>query len=352
METASTRKSGSLNKIVKWVGGIIALVAMIAWTGGFLHSKVEAGKLDVKPGIDLPKDAEIFKVKVKDIAPRIDVVGTAASEEKVHLSARLGAYIKDVFASAGDVVTKGQSLITLDDREIREQMAAAQVQLKQAKTEYKRTRKLFEKKATTEQALTAAESMYNAAQTQVERIKVMLTYAVIKSPIDGIVTDRRAEKGDLANPGQILLRVYDPQNMRLEVPVPVRLIEKLTLGQVVNIKLDRPDRPFTGKVTEIVSEIDPRSRTQFVKVHIDQAKGEVLPGTFGRIWVLEDTHPAMLVPQSSVYMIGQLEMVQVVENQRVLRKLVKTGAVYGDKIEVLSGVKDNDTILVKPVKEG
>jgi RND family efflux transporter MFP subunit len=199
--------------------------------------------------------------------------------------------------------------------------------------------------------MTAAESSFNAAKTQVAEIEVMLTYTTIKAPINGVVTDRRVERGDLANPGQVLLSVYDPQNMRIEVPVPVRLIEKLALNQTVDISLDRPSRPFKGRVSEIVSAIDPLSRTQEVKVHIDNKKGDILPGTFGRVWVYEDPYPAVMIPASAVVLSGQLEMVHLVKGERVVRQMVKTGPAFGKKVEILSGLSQGDIILVSPLKE-
>ena len=338
-------------RFLKWPVAIAGMAFLIAWTGGMFHAKTAAGKLDVEIGEPLPENAETYTVSVAPVAPRIDVVGTVASEESVHLSARISAYVSSIFASAGQSVQKGQVLIDLDSREMQEKLAAANIQLKQSRTEYNRTLSLYKQKAATEQSLTAAESMYKAAQSQVAEINVMLTYARIKSPIDGIVTDRRVEKGDLANPGQILLSVYDPLNMRLEVPVPVRLIEKLALGQVVDISLDRPNRPFKGRVSEIVSAVDPLSRTQEIKVHIDNKKGDILPGTFGRIWVLDDAHPAVLVPASAVILSGQLEMVHLVQDKRVIRRMVKSGASFGKKIEILSGLSQGDVILVSPLKE-
>ena len=285
-------------------------------------------------------------------APRIQVVGTAASEERINLSARIPAAVKEVFVSAGTGVKKGQVLITLDDREIREQLSAAEAGFRQAQTEYERAKQLFENKATTDQALTAAESMFQSARAQVERVKVMLTYAQIVSPIDGIVADRRIEAGDLANPGQVLLSVYDPQRMRLEAPVPVRLIEKIALNQELEATLERPARTYKAVVTEIVGEVDPLSRTQTVKAHLVDAGGEVLPGTFGRLWVEDDAERSVRVPASAVYRVGQLEMVQVVAGDRALRRLVKAGSRVGDQVEVLSGLQAGDRVLVHPGQEG
>jgi len=260
--------------------------------------------------------------------------------------------VSKVNVGTGAKVAKGQALIELDSREIQEKLTAARINLKQSKTEYDRTLNLFKKNAATEQALTAAEHRYSSAQSQVAEIKVMQTYTTIKSPIDGIVTERQIEAGDLANPGQVLLTVYDPRNMRLEVPVPVRLIEKLSLNQTVDITLDRPTRPFKGKVSEIVGEIDPSSRTQKVKIRIDNKKGDILPGTFGRVWVRENPRKAVVIPAGAVTMVGQLEMVNVVQNDRVLRRMVKTGPSYGKLVEILSGLSAGEVILVSQLGEG
>ena len=344
-------KGSRLIRFLKWPVSIVGLVLMIAWTGGVFHVKTAAGKLEVEFGKPLPENAGTYTVKIEPVAAKIDVVGTVASEESVHLSARISAYVSNIFVSAGQSVKKGQVLIELDSREIREKLALANIQLKQSRTEYKRTLSLYKQKAATEQSLTAAESMYNAAQSRVAETEVMLTYTRIQSPINGIITDRRVEKGDLANPGHTLLSVYDSLNMRMEVPVPVRLIEKLALGQTVEISLDRPTRPFNGRVSEIVSAVDPLSRTQEVKVHIHNKKGDILPGTFGRVWVFEDPYPAVLVPASAIVLSGQLEMVHLVQDNQVVRRMVKSGPSFGKKIEILSGLAQGDVILIFPLKE-
>ncbi|MBN1268147.1 MAG: efflux RND transporter periplasmic adaptor subunit [Kiritimatiellae bacterium] len=334
------------------IAGIIGLVVVIMWTGGACGERVGPGRVEREAGIAVPADAPTCTVKSEEVAPRIDVIGTLASELKIHLSARISAYVKEVFVSAGSRVKAGQPLVTLDSREIQEQLAAAEAQLKQAETEFNRTRQLLEKNATTEQALTAAETLFNSARAQVEQVRVMVTYTAITSPIDGIVTHRRIEAGDLANHGQVLLSVYDPARMRLEAPVPMRLVERLELDQDVEVELDRPAGTYRGRVAEIVSEVDPLSRTQLVKVRLEELPGGALPGTFGRLWVEEAPRPALLVPRTAVYRVGQLEVVQLVRDGRAHRRLVRTGAAHGDRVEILSGLQAGDVVLVNPGMEG
>ena len=303
-------------------------------------------------GAPAPAGAATIAVKTEPIASRVEIIGTVGSERIIHLSARLSAYVKEINVSAGSVVTQGQTLVVLDDRDLRDQLAAVEAQRRQAEKEYQRAQQLFQEKATTEQALTSAENAFHAAQAQSDSVRVMLSYTVIKAPMNGVVTDRHIEAGDLANPGQVLLTMYDPQRMRLEAPVPVRLISKLPLGQAVNVKLEHPDRNLRGTVTEIVSEIDALSRTRKVKIGLADTNGEIFPGTFGRLFVEETPHPALLLPASAIQHVGQLEIAQVVENGRVLRRLVKTGSAYDGRVEILSGLKDGEVVLVTPAVGG
>ncbi len=350
MTEEETNRTDRKKLAFKTAMGIAGLVFLITWSGGLFKDKLPAGEVEAQTGIPVTKGAKTFEVKTVEVAPRIDLVGTVASGEKILLSSRISAYVKKVYVSAGDTVREGQVLVRLDNRELKEQLAAAEARLEQARTEYKRTQKLIQAEAATDQALITAKSAYEATRARVKQIKVMLTFTEIKSPINGKVTDRRIEVGDLANPGHVLLGVFAPYNMRIEVPVPVRLVEKLKLGQVVEVQLDRPSRPLKGKVTEVVGEIDPMSRTQLMKVHLETTNTEVLPGTFGRVWILDYPQPSILVPASAVYRIGQLEMVQVVRENRAIRRLVKTGPRYDEMVEILSGLSDHDMILVEPIK--
>lgn len=301
--------------------------------------------VQVERGVPVSAGVATITVKSEPVAPRIEIIGTVGSERIIHLSARLNAYVKEINVAAGSVVTQDQTLVVLDDRDLRDQFAGVEAQRRQAEKEFQRAQQLYSEKATTEQALTSAENAFHAAQAQSDALRVMLSYAVIKAPMAGVVTDRRIEAGDLASPGQVLLALFDPQRMRLEAPVPARLIEKLPLNAKVDVKLEHPDISLRGTVAEIVSEVDALSRTRKVKIQLDGAKGDVLPGTFGRLAVEETPRPTVLLPPAAILHLGQLEMAQVVENGRVLRRLVKTGPLVDGRVEILSGLNDGDVVL-------
>jgi len=339
-----------LKQYWKVTAGVAVLAIVIAVSGGSCSSKVGTETIQTPEGFPLPADAALHTVKGSQRATRVPAVGTIMSEKTVNLSARIPATVSNVLAVTGKKVSTGETLVILDDREIKEQLSAAEAQFKQADAEYQRTRRLMDARATTDQAMVGAEAMLNAARAQLERVKVMLTYTVISSPMDGIVTERRVEAGDMAAPGQILVSVYNPARMRLECPVPVRLVDKLPQGKEVEVVLDRPAKTFKGRVSEIVGEVDAATRTQKVKVSLEGVEGDILPGSFGRLFIEDDSTETIYVPATAVYRIGQLEIVQVVQGKSFLRRMVKTGTSSGNQVEIIAGLHDGETILVNPVK--
>lgn len=326
--------------------GVAALVGLMVYSGGACHRKVRPGSVEAEPGRALRSGESTVTTVRTSLAARVDMVGTAASDRSVNLSARLSAYVQDVRATAGDRVKAGALLIALDDREIREQLTAAEAQLKQAESEYKRARQLFESHSVSEQELTAAESGFQSSRAQVDRMRVLMSYAQVTAPLDGVVTERRVEVGDLASPGQVLLAVYDPARMRLEVPVPVRLLSRFAVGQAIEVKLDHPARTVPAEVVEIVSEIDPRSRTQKVKLLLKDATGDILPGAFGRVWVDDLAHEGVTLPAAAVRREGQLETVELVQGSRVVRRLVRARPLDETRVEILSGLQGGEVVVV------
>lgn len=350
-----TSKSEKMTKVIKvaWrpVAGLLGLVALVVWSGGLLESKIAPGKESCQPGIAVPLGAKMMTVKSTPTASLVEVIGTAVSERMISLSARLPATIESMRVTAGNGVTNGQIVATLDDRDIRQQMGAAEAQFKQAETEFNRANKLFEKGATTDQARVAALSAFEAAQARLQQMRVMLSYTVIVSPLDGVVTDRKMEAGDLVAPGQVLVTVYDPRQMRLNVAVPGRLLRKFSLNQELTVKFDDIEAPIQGIVKEIVSEIDPLSRTQMVKVNLILGGATLMPGSYGRIRIEGGTHESVWIPSAAVYRVGQQELVQVVTENRIIRRVVRTGLTQGAQNEVLAGLADGEVILLAPVKE-
>lgn len=338
-------KNVKLSKgLVKIVLAVLGLVIIVVWASGAMYSKTAAGVVDSEPGRAIPENVRMIRVQVERVPTRILLPGTARSEQNINISARLSAYVDEVLVSAGSAVSNGMVMLRLDKRELQKELAGAEAALAQAEAAFEREKRLLATEATTPQRYEAAESAYKSALAQVERAKVMTSYAEIQAPIDGIVTDRFVEEGDLAVPGQVLLTVFDPTQMRLDVPVPARLVSQFPIGSSHRVIMDQIDKPLRGEVTEVVSAFDPATRTRTVKMKLDSGEADVLPGMYGKVLLKSVMHDAVMIPAECVTRIGQLEYVDVVEGDRLIRRLIKTGADHDDRLEVLAGLDGREQL--------
>ena len=332
--------------------GLLGLLILVVWTTGIFRDRVAPGSVEHAPGRPLPANANTLEITAKSIPQPLEVVGSVTSDNKVHLSARIQAYVDEAPVSAGDRVTRGQLLIRLDDRDLRTEEQAAQAALRRARTEFERIKTLRESLAATEQQLVAAESTFLVTQADLERTEVVLTYAEIRAPFDGIVADRHVDAGTLAHPGERLATVYATDVMRLDAPIPVRLVNYMAIGDELTVQLEQPDRTLTGRVNRIVGEIDPHTRTRMVQVLLDTAEEMILPGTFGRLLLPTSPQERYLVPASAITAVGQLDFVYVVVDDRVLKRHITTGRRHDDQVEVLSGLQAGEVIFVEGPTHG
>jgi RND family efflux transporter MFP subunit len=245
---------------------------------------------------------------------------------------------------ARDLVSRAQQM--------RETLKAAQAQRDLAKSELARVEELLKRNVTTRQRHDQVVSALRVAEAEVDRLRqslaeaeTALSYTEIRAPGAGRVIDRLAEPGDVAAPGQPLLRLYDPAALRVEAPVRESLAVNLTVGQTLRVEIPALQETVEGPIDEIVPFSDPGARTLLVKVAIP-ADPRLLAGMFARAAIPAGERERILVPATAVTRIGQLEFVTVVGEDGVARRLVTTGNSTGDgRIEVLSGLRAGERVV-------
>ncbi len=373
--------------------GVIVLIVLIAWQSGwFIRNKIAPGAVDeystVKPG------TKLFTVQQKDIPVIYKAVGTVHSRDAVELAARIIARVVDVRVREGDRVKKGDILIKLDDTEYLAATAQAEEQVKAAKasldaageaikstqanlefkkSELNRIQKLAKAHITSRKQLELAIANYNqalaawnqaiqaksaasaqlaAARQSLQKIKTVLSYATIRSPMNGIISARLVDPGDLANPGKILLKVFNPKRLQLEVPIREGLVRRIFIGEKVPFAVGALDKRFIGNIKEIIPSVDPGSRTFMVKIAIGEGK-KLVPGMFGTIYLSLGTKPALLIPQQAITTIGQIETVeQLLQHGRTRRVFIRTIPCCNDNMrQVTSGLKAGDKIIITGAPE-
>jgi RND family efflux transporter MFP subunit len=259
----------------------------------------------------------------------------------------------------GDRVHAGQVLLTVDDRDAVQKVIAAEKALESARQNksladitYRRYRKLYDEKALSQQEIDQIETQKNITELDYERSKALLNdarvnrdFTTIVSPVSGVVTEKKIERGSMAVPGVPLLTVEDVSSFILEAPLDEHLTGKVRAGTPVRIFIDAGNQELKGTISGIVPSIDPLSRTFISKIALTGPSLQT--GLFARVKIPTGNKIAIVLPDKAIVEKGELTGVYVVDQGGVITfRLVRTGSHYGNTIEILSGIKANDRVII------
>jgi RND family efflux transporter MFP subunit len=352
-------------KLPKWlipIAAITGLLLVILFALGFLGGgeKIEPGTT-ANNGQSLPADAETLIVSRQAAANNLAWQGTVRSRVAVKIAPKLNARIVEILVHPGERVKKGAVLAKLDDRDLqaasnaaKAAQAAAEAGSSQAQAEARRITDLYQKKAATRQnydaviaQAQAARALANQAASTVQQSQVMLGENILYAPFDGIIGERLQEPGDMGLPNQPIVTLLKPDDLRLEAAISSQCAEAVRLGLNVKVRIDALHHTLTGRVDEIAPETDPQTRSQAIIISLPKTQG-LQHGQFGWLELAcQAEQTALLIPATAVLHYGQLQAVKVVDGKQWHTRHIRTGKVYGEQVEVLSGLHEGETILLE-----
>jgi len=321
-----------------------------------------------------------------------EVVGTVRAKTIAAVAPRVMGRITSLPVAEGDRVKKGALLATIDDTQIRAQLAAAGAMVTEAEAglmevegaiaqaeaskalaekTYERFRMLHEEKVVTPQEFDEVEvkrtvavmdyqraldkraqvaAKVTQAKAQEDAARAMLSYTRVAAPFAGVVTEKKADVGSMAAPGVPIVVLEDTRRYRIEASVPEGYFGALKVGSRVRIVLGAPPgTEIPGNISEVVPTVDPASRTFTVKA--DLPGGEALrTGMFGRVLFPSGEETVLRVPRKAILRIGGYDGLYTVTSDNVARLvMVKTGKVSGEDVEILAGIGPGALVAVSPV---
>lgn len=276
-----------------------------------------------------------------------ELTGTVHSVRRASVAAKVMGAIKEMPLVLGQQVKAGELLVQIEAAEITARVAQAKVALSQAQRELEREAALLPKGASTADLVRSMEERVQGAEALLSEAQAMRDYTQIKAPFNAYVSRKYAMQGDLATPGQPLLELEGGDDYEVELGVPESLASSLTRGASMQVRNTQEGLSFVGTVKEISSAAEPLARTVTVKLQVP-AGTAVRSGQFVRVLVPGTAVSAIQVPASAVSLLGQMERVFVIQEGRAIMRVIKTGALRGDFIEVVSGLSAGDKIVTKP----
>jgi len=349
-------------KLISLIASCILVLAVLLWLAGKFSPKISPGTAAL-PTVEGKGD--LVPVRLVKMPLTESAVGTVQAVHETTIASKLLSRVTEANIKAGQAVKKGEVLIRLDDtdlkaklQQMRSGVAVAEAAYGQAVTDEKRLGTLLKSNAISQQEYDKASTRLKSSSAELKRsqeavneAQSILDYATILAPMDAVIIDKKVDAGDTVVPGQALLRLFDPSRMQLVANVREALALKLKPGQNIGVKIDSMDKTCSGTVSEIVPESSSASRTFLVKVTGPCPAG-IYSGMFGRILIPLGEEDVLLIPAKAVRRTGQLENVTMggrLEEGKILkfeRRSIRTGRVFGDDVEVLSGLKEGEQILV------
>jgi multidrug efflux pump subunit AcrA (membrane-fusion protein) len=353
------------------------------------NDKIEPGVQKQAPPV--VKDVSVSVARMEEKPLIYEGVGTVTAGISSNLAAKLLGEIREIRVREGDRVQKGDVLLVIDQRrvdagvqkaraglsEARKAQDAAESARKAAQTNkelnevtYRRHKDLRDKKLISQQRFDEVEAQYRQAEADLNKARAMVDAAtarvnqaeaglsevrvtqkdtVITAPHDGIISKKMADAGDMASPGAPLLTLETVRGFCVDMTLPETYVDFVRPMQSVTVRVPAlKTGPLEGTVCTVVPGADPKSRSFVVKINLP-IDMEVRSGMFARVEIPTGRQQALLIPRTALVERGQLTGIYLLDDQNTVRfRLIRTGKVHEEQIEVLSGLKAGDRYVPEP----
>jgi RND family efflux transporter MFP subunit len=279
--------------------------------------------------------------------------------------ARAAGYVTNWFVDIGAQVKTGQLLAVIDTPELDQELEAAKAGMLQAQAaltlaqvtadrwaELLKTSSVSEQENAEKAAdLQLKQADLDAAKATVQRFEDLKAFCRVTAPFNGTITARDIDVGDLISSGKELFRLSDTKTLRIFVRVPQSATPGLSVGANADIIVpEMPGRKFPAKVVRTAGAIDTTSRTLLVELDVDNAKNEIIAGSYAQV-SFHDTNPnpAMELPSNTLLFRSEGPQVGVVNpDGSVELRSILIGRDLGQNIEVISGITTNEPVIINP----
>lgn len=309
------------------------------------------GKGDAEGGKGGQPPATVTTLQVRPVrwSDELKALGTANARESVTITASVSQTIASVEFDSGQYVRKGQPLVTLVQGQQAASVAQAQAQLRNAEQLYERNRKLADQQLISRADLDTQRAALEAARAQVATQRATVADRVIRAPFSGVLGLRLVSAGSLVTPGTPITTLDDVSLIKLDFTFPESALSQLAVGQRINARSDAwPGETFVGTVASIDSRVDPVSRAITVRAEIPNADGRLRPGMLLDVGVERAARATLAIPELALQQNGtQASVFRVEPGNKVKEVPVKIGSRRFGEVEVVSGLKPGDRIVVE-----
>lgn len=333
-----------MKKII-WIIAGVAVVGMMMFK--LLSNKKTTENRIYQYDKEKPISVSVDTIRLQNIVDAGNYTGTFEPNKETKISADIQGKINAVLVDVGSYVSKGQTLIQLDNSLLKLQLQTVEVQIEGLEDDVKRYTILTEADAVQGVQLEKARLGLKSAKIQRATLLEQISKTSIKAPFNGVVTAKLNEEGGFAAPGVPLLQITDISTLRFTVNVPENDLVKFQNNQTYKINADvYPDISLSGKVSMIGSKAN-MGNSFPIQFQVANTKNlSIKSGMFGKVNLSEsEQEQGILIPTSAIIEENGIAKVYVIKNGKAVLQSITTTKTIGNKTLVSSGLKENDIIV-------
>lgn len=288
------------------------------------------------------------EVASKPFVDRYTALGTARAMESIEVTSRISSVVTRINFREGQAVDKGRILIQLESDEIAADLAMAEAELEQKRSQYARSRQLSQTRAVSEAELDQLKADELMAQARVESSRARLNHATIRAPFAGTVGLRQVSPGDLVGPDTVITTLDATEVIKLEFSVPEIFLRDVKVDMRIDANTDvYPASVFSGQVASIDPRVDPISRSVLIRAEIPNEDSRLKPGMFLTVDLVKERDDVLMIPEEALVPRQGRQYVFVVEEDRARERQVELGSRAPGMAEIREGLLPGDVVIVE-----
>lgn len=354
-----------------WVIAIVVIAIVLAVIFGGILPRVRA-RAELREETSAMAIPTVSVVQPQHTAPAQELVLPANVQafNDAPIYARTSGYLKKWYVDIGGHVKAGQLLAEIDTPEVNQQLQQARADLATSEANLhlsqitaERYAGLLKSDSVSKQEADNAEGDYAAkkatvesAQYNVKRLQDLQSFQKIYAPFTGVITARNTDVGQLIDSGSSggtrteLFHIVSPDKLRVYVNVPEIYSRATKPGLKAELVLNEfPGHPFEGTLVRTANAIDQSSRTLLTEIDVNNPTGQLLSGSYAEVHLkLPSTGSSFLLPVNTLLFRSEGLRVAAVNNDHVALTPITIGRDYGNEVEIVSGLKGDESIVVNP----
>ncbi|HRP91141.1 MAG TPA: efflux RND transporter periplasmic adaptor subunit [Edaphocola sp.] len=333
-----------MKKII-WIIAGVAVVGMMMFK--LLSNKKTTENRIYQYDKEKPISVSVDTIRLQNIVDAGNYTGTFEPNKETKISADIQGKINAVLVDVGSYVSKGQTLIQLDNSLLKLQLQTVEVQIEGLEDDVKRYTILTEADAVQGVQLEKAKLGLKTAKVQRATLLEQINKTSVKAPFNGVVTAKLNEEGGFAAPGVPLLQITDISTLRFTINIPESDLVQFQSNQSYKISTDVfPDISLSGKISMIGSKAN-MGNSFPIQFQVENTKQlDIKSGMFGKVQLSNNkTEKGFLIPSSAILNNEEKTQVYIIENNKAKLQTITTSKNIGDKTVVINGLKDGNVII-------